>query len=419
MLHVAEVEEPHADPARSASRCAPRASIRSSWKVRSGDVAPSALATPTTPGSDVADVVDEVGEGVDDVTVSDEVFGFAISSAAAEHTLLLAHYARRPRDYGIEEEASRFRRRGRTAARTLDLLGVGEGQTLLDHRRGRQHQDRRGAARAAARRARHRHGRERDHDFLRSLGAEPTTYGDGLVERVRALAPGGVDRALDTAGRGALPDLIELTGDAGNVVTIATSAREFGVRVSSGSGTERAYYALADAARYAQEGRFSLPVEQAFAFADAPEAHQVSQAGHVRGKLMLHPEVRSATLRAAGSRAVRESRRGGRRAGAAGSLDRRAGPRSIAAPPRPMARVPFIDIRDSPGSVDWERLRERGKAVIGGLQGDRGPGLPGGDLQWRARRAAVHRGGLPAIDHHYLRPRTDRARLRARPSSPS
>jgi NADPH:quinone reductase-like Zn-dependent oxidoreductase len=59
--------------------------------------------------------------------------------------------------------------------------------------------------------------------------------------------------------------------------------------VSSGAGPERAYHALADAARYAQEGRFSLPVERTFSFADAAEAHRVSEAGHVRGKLVLVP----------------------------------------------------------------------------------------------------------------------------------
>jgi NADPH:quinone reductase-like Zn-dependent oxidoreductase len=288
VLHVAEVEEPHAGPGqiRIAVRAASVNPI--DWKVRSGMLAERPLATPTTPGSDVAGVVDEVGDGVADVAVGDGVFGFAIGGGAAEHTLL-AHYARKPPELSWEE-AGGFAVAVETAARTLDLLGVGEGQTLLITGAAG------GVGTAAVQLARLRGARvigtasERNHDFLRSLGAEPTTYGDGLVERVRALAPDGVDRALDTAGRGALPDLIELTGDAGNVVTIADfSAPKLGVRVSSGSGTERAYYALADAARYAQEGRFSLPVERAFAFADAPEAHRVSQEGHVRGKLVLVP----------------------------------------------------------------------------------------------------------------------------------
>jgi NADPH:quinone reductase-like Zn-dependent oxidoreductase len=288
VLHVAEVDEPHAGPGqiRIAVRAAGVNPI--DWKVRSGMMAERPLARPTTPGSDVAGVVDEVGEGVEDVTVGDEVFGFAIGGGAAEHTLL-AHYARKPEGLSWEE-AGGFPVAVETATRTLDLLGAGEGQTVLITGAAG------GVGTAAVQLARLRGARvigtasERNHEFLRALGAEPTTYGDGLVERVRALAPGGVDRALDTAGRGALPDLIELTGDAGNVVTIADySAPKLGVRVSSGGGTERAYYALAEAARYAQEGRFSLPVERTFSFADAAEAHRVSEAGHVRGKLVLVP----------------------------------------------------------------------------------------------------------------------------------
>ena len=128
---------------------------------------------------------------------------------------------------------------------------------------------------------------EANHEFLRGLGAEPTTYGAGLVDRVREIAPDGVDRALDTAGRGALPELIELTGSPDKVVTIADfSAAEHGVRISSGAD-DRAWDALAQAAELHEAGRFSLPVERTFPFEDAPEAHRLSEAGHVRGKLVL------------------------------------------------------------------------------------------------------------------------------------
>ena len=82
------------------------------------------------------------------------------------------------------------------------------------------------------------------HEYLRSLGAEPVAYGDGLAGRVRALAPDGVDVALDVAGSVVLPELIE-------------------------------------------SGRFSLPVAQAFPLAEVAEAHRLSEHGHVRGKLVL------------------------------------------------------------------------------------------------------------------------------------
>lgn len=58
-------------------------------------------------------------------------------------------------------------------------------------------------------------------EYLYSLGALATTYGERLSERVRALAPRGVDAALDLAGSGVIPELIELTGDANNMLSIA------------------------------------------------------------------------------------------------------------------------------------------------------------------------------------------------------
>ncbi len=100
------------------------------------------------------------------------------------------------------------------------------------------------------------------HKYLRSLGAEPVAYGEGLVERVRALAP-GVDAALDVAGSGVLPELTELAGGPERVVTIAdfVGAREHGVRFSSGD-RGRAVHALGEIGELIESGRFSLPVAQ-------------------------------------------------------------------------------------------------------------------------------------------------------------
>ena len=127
-----------------------------------------------------------------------------------------------------------------------------------------------------------------NHDYLRSLGAEPVAYGEGLTQRVRALAPDGVDVALDVAGSGVLPELIELAGGAGHVVTLAdfAGAREHGVRFSSGDAG-RAVHALGEIGELIESGRFSLPVAQTFPLAEVAEAHRVGEQGHVRGKLVL------------------------------------------------------------------------------------------------------------------------------------
>ena len=127
-----------------------------------------------------------------------------------------------------------------------------------------------------------------NHDYLRSLGAEPVAYGDGLTGRVRALAPDGVDLALDVAGSGVLPELIELAGGPGQVVTVAdfAGAREHGVRFSTGDAG-RAVHALAEIGGLIESGRFSLPVTQAFPLAEVAQAHRAGEESHVRGKLVL------------------------------------------------------------------------------------------------------------------------------------
>jgi NADPH:quinone reductase-like Zn-dependent oxidoreductase len=129
---------------------------------------------------------------------------------------------------------------------------------------------------------------ERNHDFLRSLGAEPTTYGEGMAERIRALAPEGVDLAFDTAGQG-VSELIEVTGDPAKVATIADfRAASLGVKVTGGA-EGRALEGLTEATALIEAGRLEVPIERTFSFADAPEAHRASETGHVRGKLVLVP----------------------------------------------------------------------------------------------------------------------------------
>ena len=175
-----------------------------------------------------------------------------------------------------------------TAARALDRLGVTAGSTVLIN----------GASgsigSAAVQFAVHRGARvigtgsPVTHDFLRSLGAEPVAYGEGMSERVRAIAPRGVDLALDVAGSGVMPELIDLAGSPDHVVTIAdfAGAQQYGVRFSRGDAG-RAEYALALALALVDVGTFQIPVGATFPLAEIAEAHRVGESGKVRGKLVL------------------------------------------------------------------------------------------------------------------------------------
>jgi len=284
VLEIVDLADPHPGPGQV--RIAVRAAgvNPSDWKKREGLMDRE---LPQTLGYEAAGVVDELGEGVADVAVGDRVFGFSVEGAAQAERALLSYYAPIPPSLSFADAAA-LPAAVETATRALDQLGVVGGTTLLVN--GASGSVGSAAVQLAALRGARVIGTASpaNHDYLRSLGAEPVAYGEGLAGRVRALAPGGVDLALDVAGSGVLPELIELAGGAGHVITVADflGAREYGVRFSSGD-SGRAVHALGEIGEVIESGRFSLPVAETFPLDDVAEAHRVSQRGHARGKLVL------------------------------------------------------------------------------------------------------------------------------------
>src|SRR5580693_3166897 len=284
VLEIVGLPDPHPGPGQV--RIAVRAAgvNPSDWKKRQGLMDGE---LPQTMGYEAAGVVDEVGEGVADVAVGDRVFGLSAEGAAQAELAVLSYYAPIPASLDFAGAAA-LPAAIETATRALDQLSVGSGSTLLIN--GASGSVGSAAVQLAVVRGARVIGTASpaNHDYLRSLGAEALAYGEGLVERVRALAPGGVDAALDVAGSGVLPELIEIAGGADHVVTIAdfAGAREHGVRFSSGDAG-RALHALAGIGELIESGRFSLPVGPTFPLAEIAAAHRAGENGHVRGKLVL------------------------------------------------------------------------------------------------------------------------------------
>lgn len=296
VLQVADVPEPHAGPGQI--RVAVRASgvTPGDWYLRSGrfrEQIPVSL--PHIPGVDAAGIVDEIGDSVAGVRPGDHVFGFVdlarLGGANAEFAVLAA-WAPKP-DALSWEQAGGAAGNVETATRALDLLGITTGGTLLIEGAAGgvgtvaiQLAVARGATVIGTASA-------RNHEFLASLGATPTTYGPGLAERVTALAPGGVDAVLDCAGSGSLPDLVDLAGMPDRVVSIADqNAEKYGVLLTHTAGPgagSPSTGALVGAAALAERGRFTVPVAAVFPFRDAADAHRLSETGHARGKIVLTP----------------------------------------------------------------------------------------------------------------------------------
>lgn len=248
-------------------------------------------------GLEVSGIVDAIGEGVDDVAVGDKVFGTPDwangTSAGASDYAVMDHWCRVPAGLDLVHAAA-LPMAVTTAEVHLRCLGVKPGETLLVNGGGTT------VGFAAAQIALIQGARviatsgEANAARLRALGAEVTMYGDGLVDRVKAIAKGPVDWVLDTGpASGALPALVQVAGgNPRHVLTISdfTAASELGVRSTfNESGVEIRYDVLGEYAERAAAGTFSIPIARTFALAEWRSALELSQGGHARGKLLLLP----------------------------------------------------------------------------------------------------------------------------------
>lgn len=267
VLHVVDVPRPEAGDGQVVIAVRAAAVNPFDAKQRAGAVGGE---PPAIPGYDAAGVIEATGE---------RVFGQAVSGAYAEYAVL-ANWAAIPDDLSFEEAAG-YVTPAETAVRSLELVGVGDGTTVVIAGASG------GVGSAAVQFALARGARvigtasDRNRDYVRDLGAEVIGHDElGSIE-------GAVDAGVDTAGKGSVPQLIELTGDPAKVVTIADfGAGELGVHVT---GQSSAWHALAEAADLHRQGRFSLPVAQALGFEQGAEAHRLVEQGSERGKIILVP----------------------------------------------------------------------------------------------------------------------------------
>ncbi|MER8047231.1 NADP-dependent oxidoreductase [Streptomyces sp. NPDC094032] len=261
------------------------------WKLAAGGLDPLMVAHfPLIPGWDVAGVVERNGLDSTEFAPGDEVFGY-IRKDSAEHggyaekvSAQVRMLARKPRALSWAQTAG-LPLAGLTALQAADRVGVGAGDTVLVHAAaggvgslGTQLALARGARVIGT-------ASPANHAFLRELGAEPVAYGPGLAERVRELAPGGVDAALDFVGGEAVDVSVALLASPARLASVADHrAAALGghyVWVRPDGAGLTALAALAD------QGRLTVPVEKVLPLRDAPEAWRLSSEGHTRGKLVL------------------------------------------------------------------------------------------------------------------------------------
>jgi NADPH:quinone reductase-like Zn-dependent oxidoreductase len=118
---------------------------------------------------------------------------------------------------------------------------------------------------------------------LRALGAEPVAYGDGLVERVRDLAPAGVTAAIDLYGTETVYAARELGVPDERITTIAAQVDG----ITPANGANAAPGAIEEIARLVASGKLRVPIAASFPMDQIHAAVELQAGRHVHGKVVI------------------------------------------------------------------------------------------------------------------------------------
>ncbi|NIH79076.1 NADP-dependent oxidoreductase [Amycolatopsis viridis] len=287
VLRTMDLPDPQAGPGQVRVRVRAAGVQPFDAAVRAGWAPPTAtdLSWPRVPGNEFAGVVDQVGDGAG-WSVGDEVLGFNVLRCYAEYVVVGADQITAKPANMPWTVAGGFTAGTQTAYLALRQLGVGQGDTVLIHAAA-------GSVGTAAVQLARRWGAsvigtasEANQEYVSSLGATPVVYGEGLADRVRALAPGGVHAVLDGAGGDALDLSLTLVKERQRVITLVDHGRagSLGVQLVRG---ERTPERLAEVAAMYARGELSFLVRRTYALDEAAEAHREIETGHGRGKVVL------------------------------------------------------------------------------------------------------------------------------------
>jgi NADPH:quinone reductase-like Zn-dependent oxidoreductase len=268
-------------------------------KLYSGTIGSDPSRLPMRLGAEAAGVVLATGSDVEGPTgrihTGDEVIVFRASGAYTNGLIAPAESILAKPPQISFEEASALMVSGTTAVHGLQACGVKAGDTVLIHAAAggvglmAVQLAFSGGARVIAT------ARESEHDLLASMGAEPVAYGDGLLERVQALAPGGVDAAFCCVGTAEAIDVsVAVVKDRSRIVTIVSSPRasELGIKLLGGGpgadpGTEIRAAARFELLHRIEEGSLRVVIASTYPLPEVQAAHRQLKDGHAHGKIVL------------------------------------------------------------------------------------------------------------------------------------
>ena len=290
VLQVVDVQAPAPGPGEVAVRVKAAGINPGEASIREGLLHHLWPATfPSGQGSDLAGVVDAVGDGVTTWAPGDEVLGWTDRRAGQAELVVTeaGHLVARPPEVPWEVAGSLFVA-GTTAWASIRAVAPGPGETVVVT----------GAAGGVgsltvqlARRAGARViglASAPNHDWLRAHDVIPVAYGDGTADAIRAAAPAGVDAFVDTFGGYVGLALDELGVAPQRVNTIIPPERTRGIQ-SAGNNDAASADVLAEVAALVAAGELEVPIAATYPLDQVREAYTELARRHTHGKIVLVP----------------------------------------------------------------------------------------------------------------------------------
>jgi NADPH:quinone reductase-like Zn-dependent oxidoreductase len=290
VLKVVEVERPIAGPEKVLVRVKAAGINPGEASIRKGLFAERWPSTfPSGQGSDLAGIVEELGPGVTNVAVGDEVIGFTNTrSSQAEFVVVEAgDLVPRPANVSWAQAGALFVA-GTTAYAAVRSVALDAGDTVVVSGAAG------GVGSLAVQLAKNADARviglagAANHKWLADHGVIPITYGDGVEDRIRAA--GKVDAFIDTFGGGYVELALKLGVAKSRIDTIIdfAAAAKFGVKTEGNHEAANAEV-LAQLAGLLAAGRLEIPIAKVYPLDDVREAYRELEQRHTRGKIVLEP----------------------------------------------------------------------------------------------------------------------------------
>jgi NADPH:quinone reductase-like Zn-dependent oxidoreductase len=293
VLHVDEVERPEPGPAQVLVRVVAAAINPGEAAIRQGALRERWPSTfPSGQGSDLAGVVEQLGDGVGAFAVGDEVLGFTYGRSSHAELVVtdVDKVVHRPAGVPWEAAGSLFIA-GTAAYASVRAVKPAAGETVVVSGAAG------GVGSIAVQLARLTGAKvvglasERNHRWLEDQGVIPLAYGPGLADRIREVARGRVDAFVDLFGGGYVELAVEQLGippERINTIIDFPAAQTYGVHADGNASADRPEV-LTELAQLVDEGRLEVPIAAVYPLDQVQDAFRELEQRHTHGKIVLRP----------------------------------------------------------------------------------------------------------------------------------